>query len=161
MRIVFIFFLILSSISLFGQNYIIPKGEYMDTTLITSPNCSPPYTLYYYDVKAKYPDGSLSILNDTKQYLKKTNNTYVGTGYITFRFFINCEGVISRTKVMQTDENYKVTHFEKKFINDLYGFLLTMDKWKKNPTIYDIKNANYLSFVSFKIKNGEVIAIIP
>lgn len=62
---------------------------------------------------------------------------------------------------MQTDENYKTTHFEKKFVNDLYGFLLTMDKWKKNLEIQDIKNANYLSFVSFKIKNGEVISIIP
>ena len=133
----------------------------MDTTLVTSSSCSPPYVIYYYDLKAKYPATSLSILREAKAFMKNTRETYTGTGYITFRFFINCEGIVSRTKVMQTDENYKVTHFEKKFVNDLYNFLLTMDKWKKNLEIQNIKNANYLSFISFKIKNGEVIAVIP
>ena len=161
MRMVFILYIVLSSANLFGQNYITLKGEYMDTTVVTNSNCSPPYNINYYDLKAKYPAASLSILTEAKEFMKNTRSKYSGTGYITFRFFINCEGVVSRTKIMQTDENYKAVHFEKKFVNDLYSFLLTMDKWKKNIEIQDIKNVNYLSFISFKIKNGEVISIIP
>ena len=151
----------LLSASLFGQNIITTQGEYMDTTLSISAHCAPPYNIFYYQIQGKYPVSSAILLADSKAFLKQKGGKYAGTGYVTFRFFIDCEGIMSRIRVMQTDENYKTIHFEKTFVNDLYQYLKTMDQWKKNIDIQDIKNANYMAYISFKIKNGEVVNIIP
>jgi len=161
MKIGFIFCFLFISESLYGQNYITSKGEYMDTTLNVSSKCSPPYNIFYYQLKAKYPVASATLLNESKAFMKQKMRIYSGTGYVTFKFFIDCEGTMSRIKVMQTDDNYKAIHFEKSFVNDLYGYLQTMDKWKRNLDVENLKNVNYIAFISFKIKNGEVINIIP
>lgn len=146
---------------LYGQNYIIPKGEYMDTTLNVSSKCSPPYNIFYYQLKAKYPVASATLLSESRAFMKQKGQIYSGNGYVTFKFFIDCEGTMSSVKVMQTDDNYKAIHFEKSFVNDLYNYLKTMNKWKTNLKVEDLKNINYIAFISFKIKNGEVINIIP
>jgi hypothetical protein len=153
--------LILASTSLFAQNYITPKGEFMDTTRVFSPACAPPYQIFYYSVNAKYPVSSTVLLSESRAFLKQKQQIYTGSGYVTFRFIIDCEGIMSRVLVQQTDDQYKTVHFQKEFVNDLYAYLKTMDQWKKNLKIKDIENINYIAFISFKIKNGEVVNIIP
>jgi hypothetical protein len=63
-------------------------------------------------------------------------------------------------QVLQTDEKYSNYHFEKKLVNELFTFLKTLDKWKiaKSKEGYTY---SYKAFVTFKIKNGKVINIIP
>lgn len=161
MKAFFTFYLLLSSISLFGQNYITPKGEFMDTTRVFSPDCAPPYAIFYYQVKAKYPVSSAILLTESKEFMRQRKQIYSGSGYVTFRFYIDCQGIMSRVLVQQTDENYKSFHFQKEFVNDLYSYLQTMHEWKKNLEVQNLKNINYIAFISFKIKNGEVINIIP
>ncbi|MEO6684621.1 MAG: hypothetical protein ABIN24_01595 [Dyadobacter sp.] len=161
MKIVFLICLMLFAGNILGQNFITPKGEYMDTTRTVSSNCAPPYVIFYYNLKGKYPVSSSAILRESREYLKQKGHTYSGDGYITFRFFIDCEGIMSRIQVLQTDDNYKSTHFQKEFADDLYSYLKTMKEWKKNLEIQTLKNANYIAFISFKIKNGEVVNIIP
>lgn len=161
MKALCILLLLLLTASLHAQNFVTAQGEYMDTTKSISANCAPPYKLFYYQLKAKYPVSSAILLRESNAFLKQKGGEYTGSGYVTFRFFIDCEGTMSRVLVMQTDENYKTIHFDKAFVNDLYQYLKTMDQWKKNIDIQDIKNANYIAYISFKIKNGEVVNIIP
>ncbi|MCF2444257.1 hypothetical protein L0657_09840 [Dyadobacter sp. CY345] len=161
MKVVFRLYLLLSSISLFGQNYITPKGEFMDTTRVYSPGCAPPYQIFYYQVKAKYPVSSALLLAESRNFIKSKERINSGSGYVTFRFIIDCEGIMSRVLVQQTDENYKPFHFEKEFVNDLYSYLKTMRLWKTHLRVENLNNINYVAFVSFKIKNGEIINIIP
>ncbi|WP_149242075.1 hypothetical protein [Dyadobacter sp. 32] len=161
MKAILIICLSFASIISFAQNYTLPQGEYMDTTLVISPKCSPPYSIFYYQVKAKYPVSSETLLREAKDFMKEKGHTYTGSGYVTFRFYVDCEGTMSRIKVMQTDEDYKPARFQKDLVEELYQFAKKINKWPTGIEIQDIKNVNYIAFISFKIKNGEIINIIP
>jgi len=152
-------FLLLTNQS-FAQNFILSDGEYMDTTFTQNEKCPKQYA-YFYSVGGKYPENSTSLLKKAQTFLQQKNENYINSGYITFRFMIDCEGKrISKTEVLQTDEKYAAFHFEKKLVDELYGFLKTLDKWvtyrSTEGTTY-----SYKAFLTFKIKNGKVINIIP
>jgi hypothetical protein len=148
----------------FGQNFILPDGEYMDTTSIQDTKDTAcfisPYN-YYYSFGAKYPENSASLLNEAQLYLQKKHAAYCGSGYITLRFSIDCEGrMTKKVQVLQTNEQYTSYHFERALVNELYAFLQTLVKWKvANPL--PGKNFYYMTFVTFKIRNGKIINIIP
>ena len=144
----------------FGQNYILPEGEFMDTTSNNDTICKD-YNAYYYQAGGKQPKNSYTLLNELLSFLKQKNNLYDGSGYITYQFKIDCLGnKMRKTKVLQTDETYKSYHFDKRFVAELYLFLNALDNWK----IYKYKDGQifpYNTFMTFKIKNGKVINIIP
>jgi hypothetical protein len=144
-----------------GQNIILPEGEFMDTTVTDNPDCKGSNNVYYYQVGGKYPESSASLLNEAKEFMKKRNKKYSGNGYVTFRFSIDCEGKMRRrVQVLQTDDHYKSYHFSKNFVDELYSFVKTLNKWKIAKT----KNGMpyfYTTLVTFKIKDGEIINIIP
>jgi len=133
----------------------------MDTTRIFHSDCAPPYAIYYYQVKAKYPASSSTLLREAREFLKHKHSSIEGSGYITFRFFVDCKGTMSRVQVLQTDENYNTTHFSKDYVNDLYLYVKTLDQWLVNTEIQNLKNINYIAFISFKIKHGQIVNIIP
>jgi hypothetical protein len=131
----------------------------MDTTSARG-TCREP-NVYYYQVGGKYPENSASLLEKTRMFLQKQNKQYTGSGYITFRFRVDCEGkAMKRVQVLQTDENYISQHFDKDFVGQLFSFVKTLDKWKiaKNNKG---EPYSYTTFVTFKIKDGQVINIIP
>lgn len=152
-------FLLLSNQS-FAQNFLLPDGEYMDTTSAQSEKCQKIYT-YFYGVGGKYPENSASLLKEAQIFLQQKNQNYLNSGYITFRFMIDCEGkLLPKTQVLQTDEKYSNYHFERNLVNELFAFLKTLDKWRiaKSKGGYTY---SYKAFLTFKIKNGKVINIIP
>ena len=119
------------------------------------------YNIYFYQVHGKYPESSSTILKEVQIFLKNENNYYTASGYITFQFIIDCNGKkTKKTKVLQTDEHYAAYHFDKKLVQELYEFLNRMDKWRifKNKAG---QSFSYKAFITFKIKNGKVIRIIP
>ncbi|OFY93442.1 MAG: hypothetical protein A3K10_04440 [Bacteroidetes bacterium RIFCSPLOWO2_12_FULL_31_6] len=135
-------------------------GEYMDTTSGNNEQCKEVNT-YYYSVGGKYPESSSSLLKEAQIFLEKNSKTYSNNGYITFRFRINCDGkMMKKVQVLQTDENYKTNHFDKMFVNELFSFIKILDKWKIAKTKKD-EPYSYITFITFKIKNGKVINIIP
>lgn len=143
-----------------AQNFILPDGEYMDTTFTQNEKCPQQYA-YFYSVGGKYPENSTSLLKKVQAYLQQKNEAYTNSGYITFRFMIDCEGKrIPKTRLLQTDEKYTAFHFEKKLVDELYSFLKTLDKWVIARST-DGKAYSYKAFLTFKIKNGKVINIIP
>lgn len=144
----------------FAQVYTLPDGEYMDTT-VNSNTAYKDYNIYYYQVGAKYPKSSITLLKEAQTFLQQSNKTYQGNGYITFRFRVDCEGHrTKRTQVLQTDETYNSYHFDKEFVSELYRFLNTLNDWK---TAKDNRgnSFSYMAFITFKIKNGKVINVIP
>jgi len=145
-----------------GQNYILPEGEFMDTVLDMNPSCKN-YNVYYYNLRCKYPKSSFSILKDVQSFLLDRNEIYSGDGYITFRFRVSCNGVVEkRTQVMQTDKNYKNYHFDKRLVDALFSFLKTLDKWEiPKPHNGEPSPFSYITFITFKVKNGKISNIIP
>lgn len=144
-----------------AQNFTLLQGEYMDTTRVIHSDCSPPYGIYYFEVKAKYPVGSEAMRNDVVAFMTAKSTSTKVSGYITFKFFVDCKGTMSRVRVMQTDENYKAVHFAKTYVKDLYEFVKTLNKWPVNQEIEDIKHVSYIAFITFKIKNGQIVNVIP
>lgn len=144
----------------YGQNFVLPYGEFMDTTITANPNCNDKYLIYYYHVDTRYPAGTESLLSESKAFLAKIGQQYTGSGYITFRFMINCEGKMQRVRVMQVDDDYKTTHFEKRFVSDLNDYIHTLQHWKTGLSAFGQDHVNYIAYISFRIKNGEVINVI-
>lgn len=164
MQYVIFFLLILNSLIAKGQNYILPEGEFMDTISThdtKDTNCFISPCNYYYSFRAKYPKNSASLLNEAHLFLQKKNETYSGSGYITLRFTIDCQGKMTKkVQVLQTDEQYKNYHFDIAFVNEIYLFLKTLDKWIVAEPLPG-KRFSYITFITFKIKNGKIINIIP
>ena len=160
MRLIIIIAHIFLSFKTFGQNIILEKGEYIDTASDQTLICKN-YTAYYYQVGGKYTENSASLLKELLLFQQDKTQIDSGSGNITFRFTVNCEGeVMKKVEVMQTDEKYNLCHFQKQFVNQLFLFFKTLKKWK----IVKGRNGeplNYLAFIIFKIKNGKVINIIP
>ncbi|HEY5407034.1 MAG TPA: hypothetical protein VIJ92_08100 [Ginsengibacter sp.] len=160
MKLIILLTSLFMTCQVFGQNIILPDGEYMDTTSNTDTKCKN-YNAYYYQVGGKYPESSSSVLKEVRIFQQKKNKRYFGSGYITFRFTVDCEGkVMKKIQVMQTDEMYKPYHFSRDLVNELFLFFNTMKKWKiaktKQGDVF-----NYFAFIAFKINNGKVINIIP
>ncbi len=152
-------FLLLTS-QTFAQNFVLPDGEYMDTISTQNEKCPKIYG-YFYSVGGKYPENSASLLKKVQIFLQEKNENYLNSGYITFRFMVDCEGkLLPKTQVLQTDGKYSASHFNKNLVNELFAFLKILNKWKiaksKEGDTY-----SYKAFVTFKIKNGKVINIIP
>jgi hypothetical protein len=160
MKLTFLFSFFFFTNDIFGQNYILPQGEFMDTTSVNDSICKD-YDIFYYSVGGKYLKNSYTLLNEVQTFLQQQNKIFGGSGYITFRFKIDCTGnKMKKTQVLQTNEKYAAYHFDKEFVNELYLFTNTLDKWKitKNK---EGKTFPYNAFISFKIKNGKVITVIP
>ena len=102
----------------------------------------------------------MNVLTDVKAFLSQRGKKYSGNGYITLRFIVDCEGNIYKVKVLQVDENYKPFRFEKAFISDLNDYIHTLDKWQRNISVEEYKNVNYIAYISFKVRNGEVVNVI-
>lgn len=144
----------------FSQSYVLPDGDYMDTTRSGDTSCKD-INLYYYEAGAKYPEASSTILTEVKAFCTQAHERYSGNGYVTFRFMIDCAGQkMKRTQVLQADTAYKTCHFNKGLVTELYRFLATMHGWKtvKGP---DGKAYPYKVFITFKIEDGKVTAVIP
>jgi hypothetical protein len=157
--IILLFFLFDHSL-IKGQNYITSEGEFMDTTLSPNSKCKE-YDIYYYDIGGKYPESSSSLLKELQMVLQKKNETYSGTGYITFRCRVDCDGKkTNKTQVLQIDQKYMPCHFEKKLVNELFSFFKSLDKWE-TPQFSNNDPVSYIIFITFKIKNGKIINIIP
>ncbi len=116
---------------------------------------------HFYSVDGKYPTGSATVLKEVKAFIARQKVDPAGTGYITYRFIIDTTGHMgNKVKVMQTNDEYKAQSFDKSLIETLGAFIQTLDKWKIGR--YRSGEAlEYIAFMTFKMKNGKVINIIP
>jgi hypothetical protein len=117
--------------------------------------------VYYYNFRAKYPESSETLREESAKYLQKAGLHFTGSGYITFRFFIDSTGkMLRRVEVLQTDEFYKEYSFEDELVWNLYDFLNTLHDWKpaRAPKGYP---PFYINLLTFKIHEGYIVNIIP
>jgi hypothetical protein len=154
-----ILFLFLSS-QMFGQNIVKEGDEYIDTATDQNLKCKN-RTLFFYQVGGKYPKNSATLLEEFVLFLQNKEQVNTGSGNITFRFTVDCEGqVMKKIQVLQTDEKYKPYSFKKELISQLFLFFKTLKNWKVIK-LNNVEPVNYFAFITFKIKNGKVINIIP
>jgi hypothetical protein len=142
-----------------GQYITLPDGDYMDTASTRKPTCAKAPTAHYYNVNGKYPRSSETLLKETQAFLRQRGHTYAGSGYVTFRFMVDCTGHRQvRTQVLQTDARYQRFRFSEALVDELYAFLQTLTEW---PVAKAKMPVNYLAYLTFKLKDGKVVAVVP
>jgi hypothetical protein len=145
-----------------GQRKLILLNGKMYTDTAWSSSFKPDSIfVYYYNVRSKYPESSETIREKSRNYLRIIGRHFSGSGYITFRFFIDSIGQMQkRVQVLQMDEQYKVYRFSEGLVWDLYDYLKTLQKWKpaKAPKGYP---PFYIGLMTFKIHEGNIVNIIP
>ena len=133
----------------------------MDTTSVRNRACEKAGNAMYFSVDAKYPRSSETLRQAAQAHLQRSGRAHHGSGYVTFRFMVDCAGNRQpRTQVLQTDAHYHSFHFSKELVEELYGFLKTLTDWRA-ATAGEGNSVNYLGYLTFKIKDGKVVAVIP
>lgn len=137
-----------------AQRITLPSGEYMDTTTVRNPACATSVLVRYYNVQGKYPRSSYTLAQEAQAFLQQQKQVYAGSGYVTFRFVIDCAGHRQpRVQVLQTDAQYQPTHFDKALVEALYTYFQTLAEWRiglaKGVAV------NYIAYLTFKLKRWQ------
>ena len=81
------------------------------------------------------------------------------SGWLRIRFVVNCEGEAGRYRVMASDFDYQEKRFDKRIVNQLLELTKKIGKWpqKKYRSLY----GDYYMYLIFKIKDGQLIEVLP
>ncbi|WP_442264745.1 hypothetical protein ACSIGC_10335 [Tenacibaculum sp. ZS6-P6] len=87
------------------------------------------------------------------------NDSYTDSGYLNFRFLINCEGNAGWFEIIEMNLDLEESPLNKSMVKQLLK--LTSDS--KNWAIFSYKNQprNYYMYISYRIENGEIVEILP
>jgi hypothetical protein len=92
-----------------------------------------------------------------KQYIPINNEE--DNGLIRIRFVVNCKGETDRFRLISMDYNYKEKIFSQKVTKQLLSICMNLDGWI--PKKLEGKQMDYYQYLIFKIKNGQIIEIMP
>jgi hypothetical protein len=81
------------------------------------------------------------------------------SGYITIRFLVNCHGETGRFRVEEMDRDYKAFQFDSKISEKLLEITKSLDGWI--PRKKEEQNLDYYQYLTFKIRDGQLIQILP
>jgi len=86
---------------------------------------------------------------------------YEGTdsGCLTFRFVVNCHGVAGRYQILENDLNYKPTKLNESLVSKL--FLITKEVKEWRTIKFDNQPKDYYFYITYKLKHGKIIEILP
>lgn len=114
---------------------------------------------YYVDGKSiHYLDGKSGIWKIINENLD-TTKLFEESGYLTFRFIINCEGRAGRHVTEEADLDFQPKQFSQETKDHFYSILQKMDNWF--PTEYEGERVDAYSYLTFKLEDGELIEILP
>ena len=104
----------------------------------------------YKDSKKRFRD---VVMNDSNE------NTFTDSGYLNFRFFVNCDGNPGMFEVIEMDLDLKETPLNKAMVDKLLHITAKPENWEIIE--YDDAPKNYYMYVSYRIENGKITEIIP
>lgn len=81
------------------------------------------------------------------------------SGYLTFRFIINCEGEAGYFITEESDLDFKRKQFDSKLVTHFYEMVISMKDF--TPTIIQKENVDAYAYLTFKLNDGELIDILP
>lgn len=112
-----------------------------------------------------YSSAGLKAYSGTKKQFKSAlAQTYTGTdftdsGYLNFRFLVNCEGNAGWFEIIQMNLVLEESPLHPKMVDSLFQFTADSRNW--NALEFNKGPGNYYMYVSYRIENGKVVEIIP
>ena len=87
------------------------------------------------------------------------NENYADSGYLNFRFLVNCEGNAGWFEIVEMNLDLVETDLNDQMVNQLFKLTSNTKHWK----ILMLKEVprNYYMYISYRIENGEIIEILP
>ncbi|WP_299432865.1 hypothetical protein [uncultured Aquimarina sp.] len=86
-------------------------------------------------------------------------NRFNDSGYINFRFIVNCKGEPGRFETIQTNLNLEETSHNSDLVRHLLELTSNPENW--NIFIHENQPRNYYTYISYKIEHGEITEILP
>lgn len=130
------------------------------TALNRSYNLCDPKTIYHVHHGASeegYAGNKKQYRDDILAQYK--NNSYTDSGYLNFRFLVNCEGKPGWFETIEVDTNYQKTQFSEELVSQLLALTAQAKHW--NIIRFDEQPVDYYMYVSYKLKDGEITEILP
>lgn len=81
------------------------------------------------------------------------------SGYLTYRFVINCKGEAGKYVTNEADFDYNEKEFDVETKTHLYKILSSVEKWK--PCIIRNQSVDSYFYITFILKNGKIEDILP
>ena len=116
------------------------------------------FPYYYGRSGAEYAKGKDVLRNYFREHYKNFGNTHE-SGFITFRFIINCEGQAGNYEIRQVGLDFKKKSFNKETVDHLFSLVRKLQDWKTVEFFGDKYDCFY--HLTFKISNGELLEILP
>ncbi|THV61066.1 hypothetical protein EZV76_01685 [Flagellimonas alvinocaridis] len=112
-----------------------------------------------------YNGASYRAYNKNKGFFRKNilkeyeNKGYDDSGYLNFRFLVNCEGNPGWFEIIQTDLTLQETELDEDMVSQLLQ--LTSDPRYWNILLIEDEPINYYMYISYRIENGTITEILP
>ena len=89
------------------------------------------------------------------------NNSYNDTGYLNFRFLVNCKGEAGWFEIIEMNLNLEEQPMNPELVDQLFKITAKPEHWnilrfKENNEAY-----NYYNYISYRIEDGKITEIIP
>ncbi|MDB9954039.1 hypothetical protein OAD49_00570 [Flavobacteriaceae bacterium] len=117
--------------------------------------CDETKILQYYSVNANYQNGRKALMKEIWDTIEPLS--FKASGYITFRFIINCEGDIGYFRVKTIDSELKKNVFDSDKIKRLQMYIENLKHW--NAGALGAKTFDSYFVLNFKIETGKITDI--
>lgn len=105
-----------------------------------------------------YKGGKRVVWQHIRQNLKE-EKLFDESGYLTFRFIVNCRGESGRFVTEQSDLDYQRKTFSPETVAHCYELVKGLKDW--DPTHRDGEIVDAIFYFTFKLKDGQLIDILP
>ncbi|MCF6279787.1 MAG: hypothetical protein L3J14_05505 [Flavobacteriaceae bacterium] len=87
------------------------------------------------------------------------NENYTDSGYLNFRFLVNCEGNAGWFEIIEMNLDLEEINLSDAMVNELLILTSNSKHWKilKHNKV----SKNYYMYISYRIENGRIVEILP
>ncbi|NQX84739.1 MAG: hypothetical protein HRT67_02255 [Flavobacteriaceae bacterium] len=127
--------------------------------------CDSSYIVDYYNYAKGYTENSITRYIDGKNGLRKEvlsqyqNRNYTDSGYLNFRFLVNCKGEAGAYVIHENDLDLNPKQFDPELLQQLFEITTSLKQW--HPNYMRGANRDSYMYISYRIENGEIIEILP
>ncbi len=82
------------------------------------------------------------------------------SGFLTYRFIINCKGKAGRFTTEQSNLNFEKKTFDKETVQHLYEIVSSQTDWQV-CTGGRVDTQDAYTYITFKLKDGKIIDLLP
>ena len=117
--------------------------------------CNEDRITQYYSAETYYQGGEKTIKNELNELINSLS--FNESGFITFRFIVNCENSVGRFRVKMVNSDLKENSFKSNNIKQIQESIKRLKGWQAGKWKDESLDSYYV--LNFKIENGKIVDI--